>query len=85
MSKSVPRAIFYKLAKELFNKFSLEELTEKEKHTIGQRLLYMCFPHSASTGIHDKTTYGYGDLSDNGFFEFEITETDLKKMKAGTL
>lgn len=85
MINTVPRAIFYKLSKELCKKEMIEELNEKEKHTIGQRLLYMCFPHAVSTGIHEKTTYGFGNLDANGFWEFPVTETDIKKMKAGTL
>lgn len=85
MNTSIPRSLFYKLAKEVCKKDMIEELNEKEKRTIGQRLLYMCFQHGASTGIHEKTTYGYGELDNNGFFEFPITEADLKKMKAGTL
>ena len=85
MITEVPRSMFYKLAKEVCGKEMVEELNEKEKHTIGQRLLYMCFSYGASTGIHEQMTYGFGDLDGNGFWEFPITEIDIKKMKAGTL
>jgi hypothetical protein len=77
--------MFYKIAKEICHKEGIDELTEKEKHIVAQRLLYMCFPYGASTGITEETTYGYGNLDRNGFWEFPLTSTDLRKMKAGTL
>lgn len=85
MQETAPRLMFYKLAKEVCHKDGIDELTEKEKHLVAQRLLYMCFPCSASTSIMDDITYGYGNLDRNGFWEFPLTANDLRKMKANKL
>ena len=49
MQETAPRLMFYKLAKEVCHKDGIDELTEKEKHQVAQRLLYMCFQHCVST------------------------------------
>jgi hypothetical protein len=79
------RSTFYKLAKELCGKEMLSDLTIKDQHAIGRKLLYMCFAHNISTSIDDQTRYGYGELDANGFWEFPINENDLKAMKENRL
>ena len=85
MQETAPRLMFYKLAKEVCHKDGIDELTEKEKHQVAQRLLYMCFQHCVSTGITEEITYGYGNLDRNGFWEFPLNVSDLRKMKEGVL
>ena len=85
MQDTTPRPMFYKLAKELCGKDGIEALDEAEKRQIAQRLLYMCFPMGSSNGINGKATHGFGNLDDNGFWEFPLTTYDIRKMKAGTL
>ncbi len=42
----------------------------KIQEIIGLILYKLGFPHSASTGIHGGPTYGYGDLSFNGYWQY---------------
>lgn len=79
------RSQIYKVAKEVCGKESLTDLTVEEQHKIGQRLLYMCFAYNVSSDITEQVSYGYGELDNNGFWEFPINEQDIKAMKAGTL
>lgn len=85
MQETAPRLMFYKIAKEVCNKDGIDELTEKEKHLVAQHLLYMCFPYGESTSTTEEVTHGYGNLDRNGFWEFPLIASDLRKMKAGTL
>lgn len=83
--QQLSRSLVYKLAKEVCGKEMISDLTIEDQHAIGRRLLYECYPHGISTGIDESTTYGYGELDANGFWEFPINEADLKQMKAGKL
>jgi hypothetical protein len=79
------QSYLYKLAKELCGKEMLTDLDLKDQHKIGQRLLYEGFDYGVSSDISEQISYGYGDLSFNGFFEYPIYERDIKAMKDGKL
>jgi hypothetical protein len=85
MNNQFPKSMLYKMAKEVCGKEMLTDLDLDDKHKIGQRLLYMAYPYGVSTDISEQTSYGYGDLDNNGFFEFPIYPSDIKAMKEGKL
>lgn len=41
---------------------------------VGLRRLVAGEPIGVSTGIHEQTTYGYGQLDNNGYWEFPVSE-----------
>ena len=44
-------------------------------------LYHLGFKYCVSTGIHGDTTYGYGELDDNGFWEYNINPKLVEKKK----
>ncbi len=44
----------------------------KINNFVGKLLLFMRFKYKCSTNICDDITYGYGNLDDNGFWQFPI-------------
>lgn len=50
-----------------------EKEEEKEmKNIIGKILFYCRFPYGVTGSIADTTEYGYGQLSDNGFWKYPV-------------
>jgi len=54
------------------------------KELIAFILFKFGFKYGVSTGIHGLTTYGYGKLSDSGFWEYEINPYLVENKKHGS-